>query len=134
VGWLRVAGLSLLLAASGCAKTGSPEQVADSFVDAYFRRADQERAKDFTALGATQMLEQELAAVAALRKEGYGPEQANVDISVHRGATTSREQRVRIPYEIVVHEQSGDAVRDADIELTQIQGAWKVVRVGLSHR
>ena len=131
-----VAALALAVAASGCSKKGGPEQVADSFADAYFRLADQEKAKEFTALGATEMLDAELRSVAQIRKDGYTPsEAAGSDVTVRRGEPAQRDQRLRFPYEIVVRLQDGsESIRDADIELTQIQGAWKVVRVGLKSR
>jgi hypothetical protein len=119
----------------GCTKQGAPEQVADAFVDAYFRRADQEKAKEYTALGATEMLETELTAVAQLRKDGYTPSEAGGgDVRVHRGESIKREQRIRFPYEIVVKNEGAETVRDADVELANIAGAWKVVRVGLKPR
>src|SRR4026209_2910157 len=34
---VSVAALALAVAATGCSKKGGPEQVADSFADAYFR-------------------------------------------------------------------------------------------------
>jgi hypothetical protein len=126
--------MALVTALSGCAKQGAPEQVADAFVDAYFRRADQEKAKEYTALGATEMLDAELREVSALRREGYGPTEAGVDVEVRRGEPTRREQRLRFPYEIVVRSGTTATVRDADIELATIHGAWKVVRVGLKQR
>jgi hypothetical protein len=122
------------LTAAGCAKAGSPEQVADAFSDAYFRRMDQEKAKEYTALGATKMLEDELHDVADIRKEGYTPGEAGAEVKIRRGETTRREERVRIPYEIAIHTDAGDAVKDADVELARIDGMWKVVRVGLKAR
>ena len=124
--------LVLSLAFAGCTKHGAPEEVADAFVDAYFRHADQEKAKEYTALGATKMLEKELLDVSELRKEGYTPSEAgggNVD--VHRGKSSMREQRIRFPYEITIKSERGETVRTADVELANIHGAWKVVRVGL---
>jgi len=117
---------------TGCAKRGAPEQVADAFVDAYFRHADQEKAKEYTALGATEMMEKELRDVSDLRKGGYTPSEAgggNVD--VHRGPSSQREQRIRFPYEITIKSDAGETVRTADVELANIHGSWKVVRVGL---
>jgi hypothetical protein len=128
-------GLALALTLPACKKQGSPEQVADAFVEAYFRRADQEKAKEYTALGATEMLDTELRSVAKIRKEGYTPnEAAAADVTVRRGAPTHRDHRIRVPYEIVVKIDGAETVRDADIELTNIQGAWKVVRIGLKNR
>jgi hypothetical protein len=127
--------LALSTALAGCAKQGAPEQVADAFVDAYFRHADQEKAKEYTALGATEMLEKELREVAQLRKDGYTPSEAGGgDVDVHRGEPTHRDQRVRVPYEIVVKNGGTSTIRDADVELANIRGAWKVVRVGLKSR
>jgi hypothetical protein len=132
--------LSLVLSAGlaglpGCTKQGAPEQVADAFVDAYFRRADQEKAKEYTALGATEMLETEIRAVSQLRRDGYTPSEAGGgDVRVHRGESSKREQRIRFPYEIVVKNEGTETVREADVELASIGGAWKVVRLGLKQR
>jgi hypothetical protein len=127
--------LALSTALPGCTKQGAPEQVADAFVDAYFRHADQEKAKEYTALGATEMLERELRDVAQLRKDGYTPtEAAGGDIQVHRGESSRRDQRIRFSYEIMVKNENVQTVRDADVELASIRGGWKVVRVGLKQR
>jgi hypothetical protein len=124
--------LALSIALPGCAKRGAPEEVADAFVDAYFRRADQEKAKEYTALGATEMLERELRDVAQLRRDGYTPAEAGGgDVKVHRGESFKRDERIRFPYEIVVRSEGVETVRDADVELANIRGAWKVVRLGL---
>jgi hypothetical protein len=118
-----------------CDKEGAPEKVADQFVDAYFRRVDQEKAKEYTALGATEMLEKELKDVAQLRKDGYGPHEAQGgQLEVRRKESQQRDQRVRVPYEIVLKSEGGESVRDADVELANIHGQWKVVRVGLKQR
>ncbi len=130
---------ALLLAVSatlaGCGKQGAPEQVADAFADAYFRHADQEKAKEYTALGATEMMDEELRGVSQIRKDGYtASEAAGGEITVRRGESSRRDQRVRVPYEIVVKAEGTETVRDADVELANIRGAWKVVRVGLKPR
>jgi hypothetical protein len=130
---LVAVALATLASLSGCSKSiaSSPEKVADGFVEAYFVRADQEKAKEFTALGATKMLEDELREVGPIRKEGYDPSEARGEVFVHRGESSQREQRVRFPYQITIRAEGVETVRNADIELTQIQGGWKVVRVGL---
>ncbi|MFO0592102.1 MAG: hypothetical protein U0441_31455 [Polyangiaceae bacterium] len=126
--------LVALAAAPGCKKSApsTPEGVADAFVEAYFRQMDQQRAKEFTALGATKMLETELKEVQDVRKDGYEP--ASVNVAVHRGESAPRDERIRIPYEIDIQTDSGTVVRDADVELARIDGAWKVVRVGVKAR
>ncbi len=124
----------IALTALACTKNGSPEQVADAFSEAYFRRMDQEKAKEYTALGATKMLEDELHEVSEIRKEGYSPSEAGADVNIKRGPSTKREERVRIPYEITIHTDAGNQVKDADVELAKIDGVWKVVRVGLTSR
>lgn len=137
----RRAALTVLLALTlasgalaGCEKKveNTPESVADAFVEAYFRQMDQQRAKEFTALGATRMLEAELREVQEVRKDGYSP--GSVNVQVVRGSPTPRDERVRVPYEIEVQAEDGKHVSDADIELTRIDGAWKVVRVGVRSR
>ena len=138
-GWLRAlrTALVVLLAAAmiACSKGTGPEQVADAFVDAYFRQMDQEKAKEYTALGATKMLDDELREVGPLRKEGYTPsEAAGAEVDIRRGEITQRDQRVRVEYEITLKADGAQQAKVADVELTQIQGAWKVVRVGLKAR
>ena len=123
-----------VLVAIGCSNAGSPEAVADAFADAYFRRMDQEKAKEFTALGASAMLDEELRSVAEIRKDGYSPADESSDVTIRRGEPAPRDQRVRVPYEIVIKSEGGETIKDADIELTKINGAWKVVRVGLKAR
>jgi hypothetical protein len=130
---LLVAG-TLAVSAPACSKPGSPEQVADAFAEAYFRRMDQEKAKEFTALGASAMLDEELRSVAEIRKEGYSPGEGGAEVTIRRGESTPRDQRVRIPYEIVIKSEGAESTKDADIELTKIDGTWKVVRVGLKAR
>ena len=119
---------------AGCGSRDSPEAIADAFAHAYFEEMDQEKAKEYTALGATSMLDAELKEVLPLRKEGYTPGQAQADVRIHRGETTARDQRVRVPYEVVIRSDGGETVRDADVELAKIGGSWKVVRVGLVSR
>ena len=130
--WVLAAALA---AASGaCQKAGGPDEVADAFADAYFRRMDQEKAKEFTALGASAMLDEELRSVADVRKDGYSPGEDGSDVTIRRGPSSPREQRVRIPYEIVVKSDGGESIKDADVELTKIGDSGKVVRVGLKSR
>lgn len=126
--------VALSTALPSCAEQGAPEQVADAFVDAYFRRADQEKAKEYTALGATEMLEHELRDVAQVRRDGYTPAEAGGDVRVHRGESTKRDRRVRFGYEVVIRSEGTETLRDADVELANIRGAWKVVRLGLKPR
>ena len=132
---LAVPLLAVVLAASACAKKADgPVEVADAFADAYFRRADQEKAKEYTALGASTMLEDEIGRVSQLRKDGYGPAEAGGQVTLKRGEPVPRDQRVRVPYEVTVQVDSTQTIRDADVELTQIGGVWKVVRIGLRSR
>jgi hypothetical protein len=129
---LAASAILFSITLGGCSKQGAPEAVADAFVDAYFRHADQEKAKEYTALGASEMLEKELGEVAQLRKDGYTPSEAGGgDVKVRRGESHTRDQRIRVPYEIVVRTDGEETVRDADVELANIHGTWKVVRLGL---
>jgi len=118
----------------GCSSAGAPEEVADAFADAYFRRMDQEKAKEFTALGASAMLDEELRSVAEVRKDGYSPAEEASEVTIRRGESVPRDQRVRVPYEIVIKSDGSESIKDADVELTRISGTWKVVRVGLKAR
>lgn len=131
----RVVFAAALVFSAACAKKSPAVQVADAFVDAYFAHADQEKAKEYTAFTATAMLDEEEKQVAGLRHDGYGPSEAGANVSCRRsGESTMRGERVRVPYECTVHSEAGDTMRDADIELAEINGAWKVVRIGLTNR
>ncbi len=117
-----------LLVACNRSAAGSPEAVADAFADAYFGRADQAAAKPFTALGAAKMLDDEIADTRAVRDSGYTPSEANLNVKVDRGPRSSRGERVRFDYTVGYQ---GGVVKHADIELSQVDGGWKVVRVGV---
>jgi hypothetical protein len=124
------ARLFMLAALVACnkAEPGGPEVVADAFCDAYFVHADQQRAMQFTAFGATKMLEQEIADTKPLRESGYTPGDASLEVGATRGARQARNDRVRFDYAI----RTRDNVRHADVELARVDGEWKVVRLGVS--
>ena len=111
---------------------GSPEAVADAFCDAYFRQADQAKAKQFTAFGASKMLEREIADTKKLRDEGYTPSAARIEVGITRGSRSKRNERVRFDYTIRFPGVHGAAEKHADIELAKLAGEWKVVRIGLT--
>jgi hypothetical protein len=133
-GYLFSAVLFVAVLVGGCDRPaeGSPEKVADAFVDAYFRRADQEGAKQYTAFGASRMLDQEIAEVSQLRRDGHTPSEAQIDVAAERGARSSRGDRVRFDYTLRFRDPRGDAVKHADIELAMVDQVWKVVRVGVA--
>jgi len=131
IGKSRVVGVGLLLALSGgCARTepGSPEAVADAFADAYLGHADQPRARQYTAFGATKMLDEEVAATRAIRGSNFNPSDVNFDVALVRGERTSRGERVRFDYTLRF---KGGVEKHADVELTKVDGEWKVVRVSV---
>lgn len=115
-------------------KEGSPEAVADAFVEAYFRRADQAAAKQFTALGASEMLDKEIAEVAKVRGDGYTPAEASIDVAVERNSRSMRGKRVRFDYTLKFKDLQGEVVKHADVELAELDGSWKVVRIGLANK
>jgi len=122
------------LSTGGCADKGAPEYVADQFVDAYFRRMDQQAARQFTALGATEMLDKELDLVRSVRAQGYTPDEAAAQVVCRRTARGSRGERVRFDYEITIVHDESEEHRAADVELAKIQTTWKVVRVEVKPR
>jgi len=131
--WLALAGFALALG-QGCTDKSAPEYVADQFVDAYFRRMDQQAARQFTALGATETLDRELDLVRSVRAEGYGPDQAASEVVVRRAAKGTRGDRVRFDYDITIKHDEADERRAADVELAKIQTQWKVVRFDVKPR
>src|SRR3954466_13665228 len=100
LGWVA---LSWLLAFGGCTDKGAPEYIADQFVDAYFRRMDQHAARQFTALGATEMLDKELELVRSVRAQGYTAAEASAEVAVRRKSRGTRGERVRFDYDIDIH-------------------------------
>lgn len=118
--------VALLLGGCHKVEAGSPEAVADTFADAYFGHADQERAKQFTAFGATKMLDDEISQTRSVRSAGYTPSEANLEIKVVRGERSTRGDRVRFDYTVTFQ---GGVDKHADVELSKVDGDWKVVRV-----
>jgi hypothetical protein len=117
-----------------CTDRGAPEYVADQFVDAYFRRMDQQAARQFTALGATEMLDKELDLVRSVRSQGYTPDEAAAQVVCRRTTRNARGERVRFDYEITIKHEEAEERRAADVELANIQTVWKVVRVDVKPR
>lgn len=124
--------LAVYLFMSACKPGTGSDQVADRFADAYFRRFDQEAALSYTALGATEMLDKELADTKAIRESGYSQAEAAASVTFTRGPATKRDARVDYRYVVVARVEDGAPLtHEADIELAQIGGAWKVVSVHL---
>jgi hypothetical protein len=130
---LVIAALSLLFF-SACKDQGAPEYVADEFVEAYFRRMDQQGARQFTAFGATEMLDRELELTRGVREQGYLPAEAAAQVNWRRTGRSTRGERVRFDYDIDIRREGAEDHRLADIELAKVQSGWKVVRVGVRSR
>jgi hypothetical protein len=143
--WLRAAGLRWRLglsvaavsvagfsvAAAACTDKSAPEYIADQFVDAYFRRMDQQSARQFTALGATEMLEREIELTRSVRAQGYSSAEAAAGVVYRRTGRSMRGDRVRFEYDITIKHDQSEEHRSADVELANIQTSWKVVRVDI---
>jgi hypothetical protein len=127
-----VAGLLMFF--SACKDQGAPEYVADEFVEAYFRRMDQQGARQFTAFGATEMLDRELELTRSVREQGYLPAEAAAQVNWKRLGRSARGERIRFDYEIDIKREGAEDHRTADIELAKVQSGWKVVRVGVEPR
>jgi hypothetical protein len=127
---------AIVIASTVCACTNkqAPEYIADQFVDAYFRRMDQQGARQYTALGATEMLEREIDLTRSIRGGGYTPDQAASEVVFRRGERSLRGERIRFDYEITVRQEGGDSERVADVELAKLQSLWKVVRVDIRQK
>lgn len=117
-----------------CKDQGSPEYVADQFVEAYFQRMDQQAARQFTAFGATEMLDRELELTRGVREQGYLPAEAAAQVNWRRTGRSSRGERVRFDYDIDIRRDGSEDHRLADIELAKVQAGWKVVRVAVQPR
>ena len=126
--------LIALFGVVGCTDKTGPEYIADQFVDAYFRRMDQQGARQFTALGATEMLDRELELVRTVRSQGYTPDEAAAQVVYRRTARGSRGERVRFDYDITIKHDESEEHRAADVELAKIQAVWRVVRVDVKTR
>ena len=133
---LRVAALLILALGLGillpsCKDHGAPEYVADQFVEAYFQRMDQQGARQFTAFGATEMLDRELELTRGVREQGYLPAEASAQVNWRRTGRSTRGERVRFDYAIDIRRDDSEEHRLADIELAKVQAGWKVVRVAV---
>ncbi|HMI87480.1 MAG TPA: hypothetical protein VK550_25505 [Polyangiaceae bacterium] len=117
-----------------CKDQGAPEYVADQFVEAYFQRMDQQSARQFTAFGATEMLDRELELTRGVREQGYLPAEAAAQVNWRRIGRSTRGERVRFDYDIDIRREGAEDHRRADIELSKVQTGWKVVRVGIQPR
>ncbi|MET0595439.1 MAG: hypothetical protein ABW133_22260 [Polyangiaceae bacterium] len=128
---------AILLAAmflASCKDQGAPEYVADEFVEAYFRRMDQRSAREFTAFGATEMLDRELELTREVRQQGYLPSEASAQVNWKRTGRSMRGERVRFDYDIDIRREESEDHRLADVELAKVQSGWKVVRVAVQPR
>jgi hypothetical protein len=119
---------------ASCKDQGAPEYVADEFVEAYFRRMDQKAAREFTAFGATEMLDRELELTRGIREQGYLPAEAAAQVNWRRTGRSTRGERIRFDYEIDIRREGSDDHRVADVELAKVQSGWKVVRVAIQPR
>ena len=117
-----------------CQNRGAPEYVADEFVEAYFRRMDQQGARQFTAFGATEMLDRELELTRSVREQGYLPSEAAAQVNWKRTGRSARGERVRFDYTIDIRREGSEDHRTADVELAKVQSGWKVVRVAVQSR
>ena len=132
--WWSALCFLLLIVSSGCDSRdpGSPEAVADAFVDAYFRQADQKKAIKFTAFSARALLEKEIQDVSEVRKTGYTVSDAGLSVEPRRESRSMRGERVRFDYRLQFRGRMGQAEKKADVELSRVHGEWKVVRLGVS--
>jgi len=119
---------------SGCKDHNAPEFVADQFVEAYFQHMDQQAAREFTAFGATEMLDRELELTRGVREQGYLPAEAAAQVNWRRTGRSSRGERVRFDYAIDIRREDTEEHRIADVELAKVQAGWKVVRVAVQQR
>ena len=132
--WALSAMLVATFGLSACKDEGAPEYVADEFVEAYFRRMDQRGARQFTAFGATEMLDRELELTRDVREQGYLPQEASAKVNWKRTARSTRGERVRFDYDIDIRRDDAEDHRLADVELAKVQSGWKVVRVAVRPR
>ena len=116
---------------SACKDHAAPEYVADKFVEAYFQRMDQQAAREFTAFGATEMLDRELELTRGVREQGYLPSEASAQVSWRRTGRSTRGERLRFDYDIDIRREGSEDHRLADVELAKVQAGWKVVRVAI---
>jgi hypothetical protein len=126
-----------------CTDKTAPEYIADQFVAAYFQRMDQKEARQFTALGASDMLEHELELTRGIRADGYSAMDAAAEVRYRRRGRSLRGERVRFDYDIAIKHDDTEDHRTADVELANIQSdgrtasahgwGWKVVRVDVKN-
>lgn len=116
--------LCCLVVSFGCTPK-TAEQVADRFVDLYFVRIDQERAKAFSSGLAAAKLEQELTLVKQIRQEA-GVNVDKPDISYTRKSINFAGDHARAMYEIRVHQGHDTSQQGALISLEKTADRWYV--------
>jgi hypothetical protein len=105
---------------------GAPEGIADRFVDAYFVAASQARALEVASGVARHKLQQELALVDRVRKDGYTPDQARGRVDWRRQSLTVEGDRGRAEYAVDVDLGGTVSARRALLLLRKEGGAWRV--------
>lgn len=129
---MRAAVLVLLAAGAGACDRGPPPNaaraVSDRFMDAYFVEIDQQKALSFTTGEARRRLEEELAAVSAVREGQAGRESGTrvfwrlVSFQEEPGAG-----RARAIYDVTIRHGRDEDRRHALVSLhNQDGGAWRV--------
>ena len=124
----------LTLALAGACRgqpTNAPVAVAERFLDLYFVEIDQEKALPLVTGPAREALEAELAEVAKIRAEGYGPADAKgrayyqqAYLSEDRAAGTAR-----LGYDLTMEHGQGESDRTRRhvlLSLRKEEGRWKV--------
>jgi hypothetical protein len=113
-----------------CGCGGSPERVADRFVDKYYVESDQQGALADADGLARLRLEEELKLAAEGRAPGMEMTARQIRVYYKRAALSGEGDARKADYRLDIRPQGGgELVREAHLELKKNpQGAWKVVR------
>ena len=117
----------LLVACGGGAKAG-PEGAAERFLELYFVKIDQLAAREVTSGPAREMIEQELAEVAGVRAEGYGPDQSARSRITYERAWVGPvvDGSARFIYDITIDVSGDTQHRHVLLTVRDDAGTWKV--------
>ena len=122
-----VSVLLISVAFVGCSRDNTPEGVANRFMQAYYVQIDQGQALEFAGALARERLQQELRAVAPLRRDGTFPA-ARPDVKYTLDRTQPEGRQVLLYYDLTIAPTHVAPMLKKVLVITeQLDEQWKVI-------
>jgi len=117
----------LAITTAGCSQGNTPEAVAERFMQAYYVQIDQGQALEFTGALARERLQQELRAVAPLRRSGSVAE-ARPEVRYTLSRTQPEGRQVLLYYDLTITPRHVPPMLKKVLIITEQLGQqWKVI-------